>query len=287
MKKVLYDFNNKHLGETIYILGSSPSLNNLSKKQKDFLKTQITIGVNLAYEGLGNLTYAISAHIAPAVYLFENSKQEFPIFVDCGSSKKKDAFSHLESFFWSSERIINFSSDPLNIPLGKKETPHDISLKGNTSVLLLATHLAYLMGAAKIVYIGFEELISAHFWNGDTKLEEKIVKNFEKILEDDRYSSTKYNSVNNCDIHFNVHREIEYILGKLPNSVSMFGLTEEQYNRSFWGQFQHLPPAEANIRDFSLYNFFLSKNKIKTFTHSTEGITVKSGCRKIKNLEII
>ena len=287
MQKTLYDFNNKHTGDTIYIFGSSPTLNNLSKDQKVFLKRQVTIGVNLSYEGFNDLTYAVSAHIANAVYLFESTSRNFPIFVDYASPRKKDAFSHLENFFWNNERIVKFSSDPTCIPLHKKVNPRDISLQGNTSVLLLATHLAYIMGAANIVYIGFEELIAAHFWNDKPDLEQKMINNFEKILNDPKYNSSKYNSINNYDIHFNVYKEIEYIIGKLPNSISLFDLSNSEYNNSFWGQFKHLPPAEANIRDFSLYNFFLSKNKIKTFTYSTEGITIKSGCRKIKNLKII
>ena len=171
MQKTLYDFNNKHAGDTIYILGSSPTLNNLSEEQKEFLKKQVTIGVNLSYEGFNDLTYAVSAHIANAVYLFESTSRNFPIFVDYASPRKKDAFSHLESFFWNNERIVKFSSDPPCIPLQKKVNPRDISLQGNTSVLLLATHLAYIMCAANIVYIGFEELIAAHFWNDKLILE--------------------------------------------------------------------------------------------------------------------
>jgi len=271
----LSDFNDRHLGETIYIIGCAPSLNNLSASDKEYLKDKTTIGVNLAYEGIDTLTYSISAHISPAVYLFEHARKDMPIFVAYGEGQKRDAFSYMKDFFWDDNRIVVFSSEPPKIPFLKKKESEDISLRGNTSILLLATHLAYIMGASKLVYIGFEELNTAHFWNSDEELEIKIKKNIKNILDSKKYWCERYYYNNDIwSAHHNVHKEFELTL------ENIFNLSEEERKRRF------CDTAKQNIYNFVNYVSYLNQQGVGTYTLSREGITNSSGCKVLSSVII-
>jgi len=278
MKKTLYDYGGVHAGETIYIIGSSPSINYLSDSDKEFLRGKITIGVNLAFEGVENTSYAVSAHIANAVYAFEYGAPNMPVFVDFGGSKKKDAFSYMKDFFWDDDRIVEFVSSPPHIPLRSKNSTADVSLDGNTSILLLATHLSYIMRATRIVYIGFEEICHAHFWNFNKVLEKKMRARVEEIIGSKKYWNPKFYSEGNADVHYNVHRELELLLGKVPGFTTFFNLSPEEYQKPFWSGNQ--PPASHNIQNFSRYVNFLNQAGIETLTLSRNGITVEAGCKK-------
>jgi len=278
MKKSLYDYGDVHAGEIIYIIGSSPSINYLSESDKEFLKSKITIGVNLAFEGIENMSYAVSAHIANAVYAFEHGAPNMPVFVDFGGSKKKEAFSYMKDFFWDDDRIVEFISSPPHTPLQNKNNAHDTSLAGNTSILLLATHLAYIMGAQKIVYMGFEEICHAHFWNFNKVLEKKMRERIEEIIESRKYWNDRFYNSGNMDVHYNVHRELELLLGKVPGFTTFFDLTPEEYQKPFWSANQ--PPPSHNIQNFSRYINFLNQEGIKTSTLSHNGVTIEAGCKK-------
>tara|TARA_R110000822_G_scaffold308800_1_gene437199 strand:- start:4601 stop:6094 length:1494 start_codon:yes stop_codon:yes gene_type:complete len=289
-KKSLYDYNDKHLGEAIYILGSSTSLNGLSERDLKFLENKTTIGVNFSYEAVKSITYAISAHITPAIYLFEKSKNNIPIFVDTGGQKKKAALSHIQNFFWEDERVVEFLSDTPAIPFLKKSTKENISLNGNTSILLLATHLARLMGAAKIIYIGFEELVRTHFWDEKEEIEDRMVKNIREILKSKKYWSGDSYSNKPLDIPHNIHKEFEELLGDSGRQGATFNLTKEEHNNSFYtsrGSSQQDFIKRRNRDFFSTYVSYLNSVGIETYTLSKEGITIESGCNMIKNLETL
>ena len=288
MKKVLYDYGDKYAGETIYILGSAPSLKDLTIEELKFLEDKTTIGANYTYEGINSLSYVISAHISPAVYLFEYTQKETHLFVAFNKGEKRQAFSYMEDFFWNDEKITIFSSDAPRLPLCRKKNKEDISLRGNTSVLLLATHLAYIMGAHQIVYIGFDERRNTHFWNGDEYLENKMQKNIRKILESKKYWSENYYHQSGmwAKAH-NVHKEFEYLLGETPGFEGQFGDSRE-VGKSFWGgknsNIPGLPPASENIKIFSQYVGFLNSKNIKTLTRSDGGVTIQSGCTQIETV---
>ena len=289
MKKTLYDYNSVHEGETIYIIGSAPCLNDLTSQEREFLKDKTTIGVNYTVEGIPTLSYSISAHISPAVYLFEHTNPDMPIFVAFNEGEKRTAFSYMKDFFWDEERIVIFSSDPGRLPLSRKINSADISLCGNTSVILLSTHLAYIMGAARIVYIGFDERKNIHFWNGDEALEQKIQKNIRGILKSKKYwKDDQYYRRNDlwAKAH-SVHKEFEYILGEVPGYEGQFG-TSREVGVTFWGggdnNIPGLPPASDNVGDLVRYIRFLTSVGIKTCTLADGGITVEAGCERIEGI---
>ena len=286
MKQVVYDYNNKHLGETIYIIGCAPTLNDLSKEDLKFLEDSVTIGVNFSCEGV-NITYGISNHIASSVYLFEYTKKDTPIFVDCNRNITHKAFAHMD-FFWDDEKIVSFQACPTKIPLTKKANKQDIRINSLDSVVLGATHLAYIMGAAKIVYVGFEEVTFAHFWNGNQALEDKMQRNIRRILADKRYWSDPSELYSQPlplpPVGYNVHKECELILGELPGSQSYFNLSKDAMNAPFWSPSRGVPGPWWNIHNLTLYRNYLNSTGIETCTLSNRGVTIQAGCKKIETL---
>jgi hypothetical protein len=181
----------------------------------------------------------------------------------------------MKDFFWDDNRIVVFSSEPPKIPFLKKKESEDISLRGNTSILLLATHLAYIMGASKLVYIGFEELNTAHFWNSDEELEIKIKKNIKNILDSKKYWCERYYYNNDIwSAHHNVHKEFELTL------ENIFNLSEEERKRRF------CDTAKQNIYNFVNYVSYLNQQGVGTYTLSREGITNSSGCKVLSSVII-
>ena len=282
IKKQLSDFKNRHKGETIYVIGSSPSLNNLSSKEISFLKDKVTIGVNFSIEGINHLKYLICAHIAPAIYSYEYHNTGKTTFFVQNGGLRSEAFSYLKDF-WSDKNIVSFVSSPPKIPLKIMDNSNEI--QGSTSILLQATHLAYFMGAKKIVYVGFDETTKEYFWSYNSELEKKIANNIDKILLSKKYfvdnKFYKNDPWNRCH---NVHKEFEFILGRLPGVPPChFFLTEDERKKDYWGS-SWTAPKEENIKNFRMYNFFLHKKGIRTYTRSKNGITTLSGCRNISTV---
>jgi hypothetical protein len=279
--KTLFDFNKIHSGETIYIIGGSPAILDLTQDEVDFLKDKPTIAINMSYEGFRHAKYCISAHISNAVYLYEYAKNSH-IFIDYGSPIKKQAFGYLKEV-WSSPKVTTFISSPEVENLSFKKNKTDVSLNGHNSCLLLATHLAYIMGANRVVYIGFDQSSKAHFWNYNSEIENRIVNNIKSILESRKYfSSFKYQSgkTSSRDRHLNAHIEFETLFGLHPSSSgSVFFLKENQLNETWYHK--HISSQQAQTQRLQKYIAFLHSKNITTFTHSNAGITVDAGCKTI------
>jgi hypothetical protein len=284
MNKTLYDYNNIHDGETIYLLGNSPSLLRLSEEDRSILKEKVTIGLSIAFEGVERCTYTLSAHIAPAVYAFEYGPPDMPLFTAYYGDREKP-FEYMQDLFWNNSRIVKFRSSPTGPPFYKKESPEDTSIVGWSSLALLATHLAYIMGAAKIVYIGFDELSWAHFWNYDKGMEARILKNIRNILDSKKYWSDQFYNNNPSTIPYNVHKEFEQWIGEVPGCSNQFMASEHLINKPFGFNIADGGLMRQRQVDFERYIKYLTALEVKTYTLSTEGITIAGGCTPIPSIQ--
>ena len=273
MKKKLYDFNDKHLGETIYIIGSAPTINKLDDRHLEGFKDKVVIGVNYSHLKVKNLNYMITGHVDSLAYMLEYGPKDIPIFAHYS---KQTAYA-IE--VWSSERVIKMWDLPPSTPLPRHATEKN-NICGNTSILLSATHLAYIMGASKIVYVGFEEKSQLHFYNIDKKLESEIITNIEKILASRKYwnpinYSPDWRGISN---KVNVHSAFEVLLNKCNNAPP----EQPQFNREL-DDLKNTPfnPSWNNVINFSAYVSYLNQSNVATHTIEEEGIAIESGCEKI------
>ena len=64
---------------------------------------------------------------------------------------------------WQNPRIVSVDDINPQLPLSRHADEKQ-NLYGTTSIMLSATHLAYIMGASKIIYLGFEGKNALHFY---------------------------------------------------------------------------------------------------------------------------
>jgi uncharacterized Rossmann fold enzyme len=175
----LQDFNNRHEGETIYILGNGEELGQLTKEQLDALSNHTTIGVNYAHL-IHTPTYMITGHFSHILYA-QN-------FAD---------IDNITSLFYQGDKsIMNEFKDDLKklTPLEPKYFLNNKSIKiprlitdkenyliGASNIALSSSNLAYVMGAKKIVYIGFDQRNRLHFYDTNDDMKKELKENIDKI----------------------------------------------------------------------------------------------------------
>ena len=269
----LSDFNDKHLGSTVYIVGCAPHVNDLSKEFLDDLEDEVVIGVNYSHAKVKNLTYMIAGHLDSVAYMLEYGPSEIPIFVH-----KSQETSYAKEI-WDNERVVEIWDLNNTVPLPRYSNANS-NLHGSISILLSATNLAYIMGATKIVYVGFEETSQLHFYNIDKSLETEITTNLQNILDEGKY----WNPINYANQwvgiqnKINIHAAIEVQLNKCYNAPKY----QPQFNRSL-EDLSNTPFSNDGGRNerrehFSLYVNDLNSNGVETLTVAARGITIESGC---------
>ena len=266
----LSDFNDKHLGETIYIIGCAPTLNRLTDKEIQFLNKSITIGVNFSHLKI-NLKYWIGGHVEQTVFALESDlPPSVPLFAHI-----EDRTRYITQI-WNSERVIPVNDLTPRLPL-TRYIDEKQNLYGSTSIILSAIHLAYIMGASKIVYLGFEGKNALHFYTDDEIMKKETIKKIKTIM-----LSGIYKSEINYNVSFpfwNVHRAFELMLNEnVPNGH--FGKKEILKNRSL----NYFEENGKNWSDIKKYISFLNNNNIKTFTLGTEEMMVKAECEIISDV---
>lgn len=191
MKNDLSPFINAHPGVTIVVLGGGPELAKLSNEQRQWLNNSITIATNWSFAALpgNNPTYWIGGHegvcilashmCAPGVKLIQVTRDEHsPVVPRCTAVMRSfDQGSIHNSKFIASGNNVSYS----------------------------AIHLAYRMGASRILILGVDMINSLYYFNLIPALEEQIRQglkyciNNQKALtqtgraELHRYYETKFN----------------------------------------------------------------------------------------------
>lgn len=159
MKKRLRDFGNIHGGQRIFIFGTGPTLNDVTEEQLDYIqKNEISIGVNYT-----------PIHVTPTYWLGGGHATLIAFAIEHLKDETQGIFHHdpgARSKYPDSDRII-FTEDevcsaqPNPLPKNKEID----KIVGGHNILLSASHLAYIMGASEIIYIGFEQVNRLHFYN--------------------------------------------------------------------------------------------------------------------------
>ena len=149
-------FDRRHIGETIFVVGSGPQLASIDGPALERLQAFTTIAVNKVFFRL-NPTYFLSAYVGevmlaarrvPNVTLIHMRHVLEPALVPGAIALKRDEFE--------------FGMD-----LPRQLDPDTPTLLTRFNVALGATHLAYALGASRIVFVGVEQRNQLHFWNFD------------------------------------------------------------------------------------------------------------------------
>lgn len=167
MNKLL-KYKNLHEGKTIFIIGAGYGLNNLS--QDDIQKIEndyISIGCNQSYLKVKS-NYYISGHFHHMIMQYHYG----------GENKNYIFQGEPSSFFPTNNYNIDVLTDInivgnhgwLPMPTDENSTP----LIGAEQIGFSATHLAYVLGAKQIVYVGFDFSARGHFYNKNNDILKKL-----------------------------------------------------------------------------------------------------------------
>jgi hypothetical protein len=166
-RRGVHALNDRHLGATVFVLGASTQLNLLTTAQIDALSRAPAIGLNR------------SQYRVPTMYFLSTYTQEVALALRVGGAST----------------VIHLSGGlrprfPGTLALWKRTYEDRRGLPrrlyGNRPILynlqnasLGATHLALVMGARRIVYIGLELRSSVYFYDEDAAVKERIIADLE------------------------------------------------------------------------------------------------------------
>ncbi len=268
MKKNLRDFANIHMGQRIFIFGTGPTLNDVTQEQLDYIqKNEISIGVNYTPIHVTPTYWIGGGHPTLIAYAIEHLKKETQgIFHhDPGA---RDKYPKSDEVIFTEDRNCSIQTNPM--PKNKKT---DIIVGGH-NILLSASHLAYIMGASEIIYIGFEQVNRLHFYNLWSNDKQQDFKNLLRALSD-KYSFNQ--SVVEC---------IEEVLNLNETDEQRwchFKPVEVCKNLSF-------KPEGEKHHNYLMFEKYVEQFKsidVKVKTTATEGICIYAGAEVVDLKDIL
>jgi len=168
----LEDIYQIHTGETIYLIGNGPGALEISESYKEKIENGISIGVNSSHLW-GPTTYQASS--TWSCYLLSC---HYGVVTGCrfyqgqgigtDSSWPFGGATTVQTSFFSDNNTIDIHSN-MNEPSSTNalfDKPDKGSpLFGRDNIMFTATNLATVMGASRIVYLGFDQRDDGHYYD--------------------------------------------------------------------------------------------------------------------------
>ena len=165
--------NDRHQGEDVYILGASPQLARLTQDQLEGLGAAVVIG--------GNRTY----YKAPLTYLLSAYPPEIAI---AGRHLDEGRLIHIKKPHQPplNGRIVSLTRRPYCAGLGLSrhlsEPVPTLYTRRNQALAML--HLAIVMGARRVIFIGVDQSSYAYFWQYDESVRERMRSDYLDLRSD-------------------------------------------------------------------------------------------------------
>jgi len=160
----LDNFVNKHYGARVFIIGSGPSFLKLSKEEvRHIEENEISISVSLAISGIRSTYWTASGHPVNAAYALNYADPRTTLLFSQGPGEN--------IFFKDESKLIKIYDRPLRD--GEKLTKiiTDNTIICSHNIVLNASHLAYILGAREIIFIGFDYNNRLHFYSQCTEMD--------------------------------------------------------------------------------------------------------------------
>jgi hypothetical protein len=162
-RRRLLALNDRHPGSTIVIVGSSTQINTLSPEHLALLGRTPTIGLNRTQYRV-RPRYFLSAYSQEIGLALEVGTAEAVLHM-CNATVPK-----IPGTLAVFKRVYE---DDRGLPRRLHGAQPTLYMKRN--VALAATHLALVMGARRIIYIGLEQFSNLRFYDEDQPLRERII----------------------------------------------------------------------------------------------------------------
>lgn len=155
--------NDRHPGQTVFVVGAGPQLSSLSESQVRALESRIVIAVNKVFYRL-RPSYFLSAYVGELMLAVRRIPDAMLLHM------RPVAAPPLIPGIHAIRRRV-FQAD-VGLPRYVDDVAPTLDTKMN--VALGATHLAYVMGASRVVFVGVEQRNRLHFWHDDENLRIRI-----------------------------------------------------------------------------------------------------------------
>ena len=162
--------NGAEQGQTVFVIGSSSQLNSLSPPQIDALGRRPTIGLNRTQYAV-RLRYFLSAYPSE-VQLARHHSADLTVI-----NMRPVMERPLIPGTLAVKRVRYKLGDPLSPVL----QPPEPTLHTLRNVALGATHLALILGARRIVYIGVQQTSKLHYYDELPELRERIAEDLRAV----------------------------------------------------------------------------------------------------------
>jgi hypothetical protein len=147
-------FDHRHAGETVFVLGAGPQLALIPNGALERLQSFTTIAVNKVFFRV-RPTYFLSAYVGEVML----AARRIP---DATLLHMRPA---LEPSLVPGAITLRRRKFEPGMELPRRLDPECPTLLTRLNVALGATHLAYALGASRIVFVGVEQRNQLHFWN--------------------------------------------------------------------------------------------------------------------------
>jgi len=239
---------NLHLGRDIYIIGNGAQINELSDKEISFIESQISIGCNCSFLAIQS-QYYISGHFTQLLlqHFYSKNKNKTLIFhgPNLDSISNEIDFIDLENVNKRTEKNL-FTRDS-NI------------LIGGENVMFSSMHIAYMMGAKRIIFVGFDQKSMIRFYH-NLKFKNNLIKNVKKLLDKVSSNSGKQDINDFLNVGFKTDL----------NGIEFSALnwnTQEYERRDFSNQLSELISFAKDVEFITTYkNSFMYDIGVKLIT---------------------
>lgn len=164
------ELNERHVDETIFIVGAGPQLASLNDHQLRRLESRTCIGLNWTTHKFSP-TYFLSAYIGYVLLAGRGSPQTLLIHM-------RPVYEPPLVDGILTVRRLHFDE---TTGLTRRLEPPEPILYTLRNVALGATHLAFVMGARRVVYIGVEQRNRLHYFYDDEKLRRRLLDDIRKL----------------------------------------------------------------------------------------------------------
>lgn len=205
-------------GATVFVCGTGPQLAELDERQRSALRRRVVIGVNDAPYGV-HTHYLLSAyfnrialarrHLDPSAHVIHMRPFVAPPLLDNTICVRRDLFD-----------------GSLPSKLGSPPT-----LRTFTNVALGATHLALILGARRVVYVGMELSTRLHFYSDDPELRRTLVQDFDR-LKNEKFFGVDHPYERHTHIRQEVYGKDAEVLRSYPNPFAPYD-TAAMFSRYF------------------------------------------------------
>lgn len=161
--KALLKLNGAEKGSTVFVVGAGTQLNSLTKKQLDALGRRPTIGLNRTQFAV-NLRYFLSAYPHEVFLASSHAPRVTTI------NMRPNLASPLIPGTLAVKRVDHSLGDSLSPSFH----PSEPSLHTLRNVAFGATHLALILGARRIVYIGIQQTNGLHYYDEIAELRDLV-----------------------------------------------------------------------------------------------------------------